>query len=221
MSRALRHLALFGMSLPSALLGYHVLAGGAGDLASAEGTSQRLADLVATAGGQHSLAELALLERNLYYVEQRYVDQDRVDFDAMFSGSLERVERSVAGVMFVRQPSGKRLQVSIGTYDTVLFVETLDDFDALIAHLAHVHPSRYIGLVEGLRGLGLRGVRVLTDQNDALRFVALVDRLYDAQVALRASGTSLDLVFSEEMLGGGYRKKYLRAISRLVALANE
>ncbi len=97
----------------------------------------------------------------------------------------------------------------------------LDDFDALIAHLAHVHPSRYIGLVEGLRGLGLRGVRVLTDQNDALRFVALVDRLYDAQVALRASGTSLDLVFSEEMLGGGYRKKYLRAISRLVALANE
>jgi cell division protein ZapE len=97
----------------------------------------------------------------------------------------------------------------------------LDDFDALIAHLAHVHPSRYIGLVEGLRGLGLRGVRVLHDQNDALRFVALVDRLYDAQVALRASGTSLDQVFSEEMLGGGYRKKYLRAISRLVALANE
>jgi len=138
MSRALRHLALFGMSLPSALLGYHVLAGGAGDLASAEGTSQRLADLVATAGGQHSLAELALLERNLYYVEQRYVDQDRVDFDAMFSGSLERVERSVAGVMFVRQPSGKRLQVSIGTYDTVLFVETLDDFDALYRELRRV-----------------------------------------------------------------------------------
>ncbi|MCR8671623.1 cell division protein ZapE [Agrococcus sp. HG114] len=97
----------------------------------------------------------------------------------------------------------------------------LDDFDALIAHLSHVHPSRYIGLIEGVEALGLRGVRVLTDQNDALRLVALVDRLYDAQVALRASGVSLDRVFSEEMLGGGYRKKYLRAISRLHALAAE
>jgi cell division protein ZapE len=97
----------------------------------------------------------------------------------------------------------------------------LDDFDALIAHLSHVHPSRYIGLIDGLSGLGLRDVRVLTDQNDALRLVALVDRLYDAQVALRASGVSLDRVFGEEMLGGGYRKKYLRAISRLHALAAE
>ncbi|WP_026372570.1 cell division protein ZapE [Agrococcus lahaulensis] len=97
----------------------------------------------------------------------------------------------------------------------------LDDFDALIAHLSHVHPSRYVGLVDGVKALGLRGVRVLTDQNDALRLVALVDRLYDAQVALRASGVSLDRVFSEEMLGGGYRKKYLRAISRLHALAAE
>ena len=97
----------------------------------------------------------------------------------------------------------------------------LDDFDALIEHLSHVHPSRYIGLIDGVRGLGLRGVRVLTDQNDALRLVALVDRLYDAQVALRASGVSLDRVFSEEMLGGGYRKKYLRAISRLHALVGE
>nr|MDQ2699274.1 cell division protein ZapE [Actinomycetota bacterium] len=35
---------------------------------------------------------------------------------------------------------------------------------------------------------------------------------------IRATGTSLDLVFPEEMLAGGYRKKYLRAISRLVAL---
>ncbi|WP_347757292.1 cell division protein ZapE [Agrococcus sp. ProA11] len=96
----------------------------------------------------------------------------------------------------------------------------VDDFDALVAHLARVHPSRYVGLVEGVDALGLREVRTLTDQNDALRFVALVDRLYDAQVVLRASGTSLSEVFSEEMLGGGYRKKYLRAISRLLALAH-
>ncbi len=97
----------------------------------------------------------------------------------------------------------------------------LDDFDALIRHLSNVHPSRYIGLVDGVRALGIRDVRTLQDQNDALRLVALVDRLYDQQVALRGSGTSLDRVFGEDMLGGGYRKKYLRAISRLMALAGE
>ncbi|MDR7234564.1 cell division protein ZapE [Agrococcus sp. BE272] len=111
-----------------------------------------------------------------------------------------------------------RIEAELAGLDGTVAV---DDFRALVAHLSKVHPSRYVGLVEGLQGLGLRDVEVLHDQNDALRFVALVDRLYDAQVVLRASGTSLDRVFSEEMLGGGYRKKYLRAISRLVALANE
>jgi cell division protein ZapE len=30
----------------------------------------------------------------------------------------------------------------------------------------------------------------------------------------------LDRVFGDEMLAGGYRKKYLRAISRLIALTS-
>ncbi len=54
-----------------------------------------------------------------------------------------------------------------------------------------------------------------TSQTDALRFVAFVDRLYDGQVAIRAEGTPLDEVFPDDMLAGGYRKKYQRAISRL------
>ncbi|WP_144717850.1 cell division protein ZapE [Agrococcus jejuensis] len=94
----------------------------------------------------------------------------------------------------------------------------LDDFDELVAHLASVHPSRYVDLVAGLDAVGWHGVRTLTDQSQALRLVALVDRLYDAQVQIVASGVPLNHVFSEDMLGGGYRKKYLRAISRLIAL---
>ncbi|MBP2435498.1 cell division protein ZapE [Microbacterium amylolyticum] len=92
-----------------------------------------------------------------------------------------------------------------------------DDFRELIAHLAHVHPSRYIRLIDQIRAVGLREVTLLTDQSEALRFVAFVDRVYDAQLPIRATGTPLNEVFSEEMLRGGYRKKYLRAISRLVA----
>ena len=97
---------------------------------------------------------------------------------------------------------------------------TADDFTGILAHLAQVHPSRYVKLVDGLDAIGIHGVRTLTDQSDALRFVAMVDRLYDAQVRVIATGTPLDQAFGEEMLAGGYRKKYLRAISRLIALTN-
>ena len=95
---------------------------------------------------------------------------------------------------------------------------TDDEFDAVLRHLSRVHPSRYVRLVEGLDVIGLRDVRTLHDQSDALRFVALVDRIYDAQVPVVSTGVPLDQVFGEEMLGGGYRKKYLRAVSRLIAL---
>ena len=95
---------------------------------------------------------------------------------------------------------------------------TEDGFEDVLAFLGKVHPSRYVKLVDGLGAVGIHGVRVLESQTDALRFVALVDRLYDAQVRIVASGTPLDSVFGAEMLTGGYRKKYLRAISRLIAL---
>ncbi|QAY61294.1 cell division protein ZapE [Microbacterium protaetiae] len=93
-----------------------------------------------------------------------------------------------------------------------------DDFTALVAHLAKVHPSRYIRLINGLAVIGLRDVVQLDDQSAALRFVAFVDRAYDAQIPIRATGHALNDVFSDEMLAGGYRKKYLRAVSRLIAL---
>ena len=98
---------------------------------------------------------------------------------------------------------------------------TLDDFGALLAHLAQLHPSRYGALLDGVRAVCLTDVHEVPDQNVALRLVALADRLYDRDVPVLASGAALDAVFSEDMLRGGYRKKYRRAMSRLVALARE
>jgi cell division protein ZapE len=97
-------------------------------------------------------------------------------------------------------------------------VTVIDRFDAALAYLGSVHPSRYVKVVDGLDGIGLIDVHVLRNQTDALRLVAFVDRLYDAQVRIAASGTPLDQIFPEEMLAGGYRKKYLRAVSRMIAL---
>jgi cell division protein ZapE len=98
---------------------------------------------------------------------------------------------------------------------------TLDDFDALCAHLARLHPSRYGPLVTGVPAVHLRGVHAVPDQDVALRLVSLADRLYDRSIPVAVSGQPLCALFTEEMLRGGYRKKYLRALSRLAALSRE
>lgn len=95
----------------------------------------------------------------------------------------------------------------------------VDDWRDLQRHLGRVHPSRYAALLDGVQSAHLVGVRTLTDQVEALRTVVLIDRLYDRDIPVRASGVPLDRIFSEEMLRGGYRKKYRRALSRVVALA--
>jgi cell division protein ZapE len=98
---------------------------------------------------------------------------------------------------------------------------SLDDFPNLLEHLAKVHPSRYGALTDGLRAVCLTDVRPVPDQSTALRLVVLADRLYDREVPVLASGLPFDKLFSDEMLNGGYRKKYFRAISRLTALARD
>ncbi|HZF92922.1 cell division protein ZapE [Streptomyces sp.] len=98
---------------------------------------------------------------------------------------------------------------------------SLDEFPRLLDHLARVHPSRYGALTDGLKAVCLTGVRPVPDQSTALRLVVLADRLYDREVPVLASGLPFDRLFSEEMLKGGYRKKYFRAISRLTALARD
>ncbi len=95
---------------------------------------------------------------------------------------------------------------------------TDDDFGSLISHLATVHPSSYFGLFRGVDVLGITQVYELTDQSAALRFVAFIDRVYDAQIPIRATGIPLTSIFGGGMLDGGYRKKYLRCMSRLNAL---
>ncbi|MGV9824788.1 cell division protein ZapE [Gordonia sp. NPDC003429] len=96
---------------------------------------------------------------------------------------------------------------------------TLDDFDELCGHLSKMHPSKYKDLVDGVSLVCIRGVHPADDQSVALRLVVFADRLYDADIPVTVSGSKLDEIFTDEMLAGGYRKKYLRATSRLLALS--
>jgi cell division protein ZapE len=98
---------------------------------------------------------------------------------------------------------------------------TVDEFGELCAHLAKLHPSRYGKLVEGVPAVHIKGLTAVPDENVALRVVALADRLYDRAVPVVVSGEPLSALFTDAMLRGGYRKKYLRSISRLTALARD
>lgn len=124
-----------------------------------------------------------------------------------------------------RDSSGQAVSLDDSGFDAAVAAVdgpvTVDSFDTVLSHLATVHPSRYVKLVENLGAVGFRDVHVLRNQTDALRLVAFVDRLYDTQVRIIATGTPLDRVFAEDMLNGGYRKKYLRAVSRMMALTAE
>ena len=97
----------------------------------------------------------------------------------------------------------------------------LDHFVDVTRHLATLHPSRYRAMLDGVTAVGWTHVRQVTDQFVALRLVVLADRLYDEKIPVYASGLPLGELFAPELLRGGYRKKYLRAISRLTALARE
>jgi cell division protein ZapE len=94
-----------------------------------------------------------------------------------------------------------------------------DHFVDLYHQLAELHPSKYGALLDGVSTVGITDIRELTDENVALRLVVLADRMYDRDIPLLAGGVPLDRMFTPEMLKGGYRKKYLRALSRLIALA--
>ncbi|TCP55285.1 cell division protein ZapE [Tamaricihabitans halophyticus] len=98
---------------------------------------------------------------------------------------------------------------------------TLDDFDELCTALQSLHPSRYGRLLDGVSVVHLSQVRPASDQNVALRLVSFADRLYDRAIPVLVSGQPVSELFGAEMLSGGYRKKYLRAVSRLAALARD
>jgi len=143
----------------------------------------------------------------------REIDALAARFETIRIDGLDYRRRDVEGHAIAVTP--EELDVAVDKFSGAL---TVDRFGDIITHLATVHPSRYVRLIDGLDAIAIRDVHILTGQTDALRLVAFVDRLYDAQIPIVASGAPLDQVFAPDMLEGGYRKKYLRAISRLIAL---
>lgn len=148
------------------------------------------------------------------------------DFQREISAMSDRFEiLSIDGEDFRHRPSDAHVPaLSIDELNAWIDQQNAtvadDDFGLLLKHLSGLHPSRYVNLLSGVGAIAVRNARVLHDQVEALRWVAFVDRLYENQIALQTSGTAATEMFSEDMKHGGYRKKYLRAISRAGSLSS-
>lgn len=95
-------------------------------------------------------------------------------------------------------------------------------FDELLAGIGRVHPIRFAALVDPVEAIFVRGVRPVVAMTDALRWVHLVDVLYDAAVPFRASGSlALGALFPSQALQGPYGKKLSRCLSRMEEMLGE
>jgi cell division protein ZapE len=95
----------------------------------------------------------------------------------------------------------------------------MDRFIELLDFLGTLHPTKYRRLLNDVGAIAIHDIFQLEDQLAALRLVSFVDRLYEQQIPLRTSGDlPATKVFSKTMIEGGFRKKYLRAVSRIGAL---
>ena len=136
----------------------------------------------------------------------------RVDGEDFRHRGLERAPEPVT--------AGTELQTAqINFPDDETFA--FDDWGALTKNISRVHPSRYREMVKDIDVLVLSNVTTITEQATALRFVVLADRLYDKDVPVVASGVPFEELFTEDMMAGGYMKKYFRTVSRMTALARE
>ena len=98
----------------------------------------------------------------------------------------------------------------------------LAGWQQLLAFMRRVHPIRYSGTFGPVDTLFVRDLTRLSDQNDALRFVHLIDKLYDLEVGFVACGEpTLDALFDDSYCRGAYAKKYDRCLSRLSELLDE
>jgi cell division protein ZapE len=96
------------------------------------------------------------------------------------------------------------------------------DWQELFTILAAHHPIHYAGLLKQIGILYIEDVTTLSGQNEALRFVHFIDKLYDLKVGLRMSGeTQLTELFHSSYRNNAYAKKHYRCLSRMAELLEE
>jgi cell division protein ZapE len=95
-------------------------------------------------------------------------------------------------------------------------------FAELLAGIGRVHPIRYGDLADAIGELLVDGVAPVEALPDGLRWVHLVDKLYDSAVPLAATSRApLGALFPDPFLRGPYGKKFSRCLSRMEEMLGE
>lgn len=95
------------------------------------------------------------------------------------------------------------------------------DYPQLQTVLLTVHPARFGSLLSGVAAVGLQGLTPMPGQNEALRFVHFVDKVYDLGGQAAFTGAPLETLFDDTYRQGAFAKKYARCLSRLSELLRE
>lgn len=152
---------------------------------------------------------------------------DRLGEDRFSASEFRREIKAIADHFDELRIDGPDFRTSHAPIE-MMRVESLDPnrishdiFPELLEHLRHIHPVQYGAMLDGVEAVEVNELHTLESQDDALRVVQFIDKLYDAHIPLRVSGCDVDALFHESYRSGGYRKKYGRAESRLVAMKAE
>lgn len=94
-----------------------------------------------------------------------------------------------------------------------------ENFRDLLVFLGTIHQSKYAKVAEQFDSVILQEVYQISDQFEGMRFVSFIDRCYEAGIGIAFTGVDLSSVFRPDHVQGAYRKKYLRCLSRLSAMA--
>jgi len=86
----------------------------------------------------YRFSALRLLDRVRYFVEDKYVDPQRIDAGAMFDAALRVVERENPGVLFRREPQGKLLHVAVHSFSTTIELPPIERLNTLSEQLSRV-----------------------------------------------------------------------------------
>ncbi len=127
------------------LLGVALLCGVAGQMVANASIGEMedrtlLQQALDAAFGQedYDLAQLRLLERTRYFVEDKYVEPERFDPEAMLDDALSFVERQVPEVLFRREVDSRLLHLSVDAHTTTVELGDLRDLEDLVFELRRV-----------------------------------------------------------------------------------
>lgn len=89
----------------------------------------------------------------------------------------------------------------------------------LFSLLQNHHPIHYSTCLKQMDSLYVSAAEPIANQNDAIRFVHFIDKLYDLKIGFRLSGDiALTELFDESYRNSAYAKKHYRCLSRISEL---